>query len=476
MLENIKPEKVFSYFEQLSKIPRGSGNTKMASDWIVDFAKKRNLEYYQDELNNVIIIKNATKGYEISEAVILQGHIDMVCEKAADCTKDMEKEGIDILVEGDVISADGTTLGADNGIAVAMILAILDSEDLEHPRLECIFTVDEETGLYGAAFIDVSMLKGKTFINIDSEDEGIFTVSCAGGNVTECKLGIEREDFEGKAVKIKISGLTGGHSGIEIHKGRANSNILMGRLLYQIKKSQKIRVVSVNGGLKNNAIPVETVAEVIVENYELCKNICEEFENIFKYENRCTDADVTIKISESEYEKPLTEQSGDKLIFMLNALPNGVIYMSNEIEDLVQTSLNMGIFKTEEKSITSEMCVRSSIDSQREMLTERIKCIMEGIGGSVQAFGEYAGWDYKEKSYLRNLMVEVFKDQYGYEPRVEAIHAGLECGVFSGKIKELDCISFGPDIDEVHTFREKMYISSVSRVYDMLVEALRRMK
>ena len=476
MLENLKPEKVFKYFEQLSKIPRGSGNTKAASDWLVEFAKEKNLEYYQDELNNVIIIKPATAGYENAEPVIIQGHIDMVCEKLSDCDKDMEKEGVDLIVDGDIITADGTTLGADNGIAVAMALALLDSDDLSHPRLECVFTVDEETGLYGAAFIDVSPLKAKKLINIDSEDEGVFTVSCAGGNVTKCILHVERESFKGEALKIKISGLTGGHSGIEIDKGRGNSNILMGRLLYELSKKADMRVVSVNGGLKSNAIPVETVAQIIVNDKNICAETVKSMNEIFSVEYRSTEKNIEISVEDNNIEEALNKESTKKIICMLNCIPDGVVSMSMEIDGLVQTSLNLGIFTTTDKTVTAELCVRSSVDSQREMLSERLGCLMKTIGGKTEVEGEYPGWDYMEESSLRKLMVEVFKEQYGYEPKIEAIHAGLECGMFAGKIRGLDCISIGPDLRDVHTPREKMYISSVERVWAMLTETLKRMK
>ncbi len=475
VLENLKPEKVFKYFEELSSIPRGSGNTRKVSDWLVSFAKERNLEHYQDELNNVIIIKEATKNCENSDAIILQGHMDMVCEKSDDCNKDMENEGLDLVLDGDVISAKGTTLGADNGIAVAMMLAILDDDMISHPRVECVFTVDEETGMYGASFIDVSPLKGKMMLNVDSEDEGVFTVSCAGGNVTLCSLEVKREDFKGETLKIRINGLTGGHSGVEIDKGRANSNIIMGRLLALLAPLGEIRLISVGGGLKNNAIPVDTTAVLVTDNVDLVKAECEALEKKVKNEYRTTDKNMTVTVTNADYSMPLTKEDSDKVICMLNCLPDGVVSMSNDIKGLVQTSLNLGILKTEDNTVNAEMCVRSSVDSQKEMLTVRLGQIMKGLNGTAETFGDYAGWEYRKNSPLRDLMVNVFEKQYGHKPKIEAIHAGLECGVFSGKIKDLDCISFGPQLEDIHTFREKMYVSSVQRVWNMLLEVLKRL-
>lgn len=476
VLDNLEPKSVFKYFEQMCGIPHGSGNTKAVSDWLVDFAKDNNLEYYQDDMNNVVIIKEATCGYESAEPVILQGHIDMVCEKAPDCTKNMDIDGLDLVVEGDVLRAEGTTLGGDNGIAVAMAMAVLAADNLEHPRVEAVFTVDEEIGLLGAGGLDVSVLKGKRMLNIDSEDEGIFTVSCAGGNVTECILPINREFFEGKAFKITIDGLLGGHSGVEIHKGRANSNVLMGRLLYKISNSTDMRIISVNGGLKDNAIPRETVAEVVVTDDSVLNNICVEMCNLLKREYATADPEIKVTIIPTKNTIALDYESTKKIICMLCCAPNGVQEMSADIDGLVQTSLNMGILKTTDTQVTMSFCVRSSITSQKEMLSDGLESLMNNLGGRTIVSGDYPGWAYRKESPLRELMVEVFSEQYGHEPQIEAIHAGLECGLFAGKIPELDCISFGPDLKDIHTYSERVYISSVQRVWKMVVEVLKRMK
>ncbi len=477
VLDKLEPRSVFKYFEQMCSIPHGSGNTKAVSDWIVDFAINNNLKYYQDELNNVVIYKDATAGYENTEPVILQGHMDMVCEKAPDCDKDMSKDGLDLIVEGDTIFAKGTTLGGDNGFAVAMAMAILADDSIPHPPIEAVFTVDEEIGLIGAGGLDVSILKSKRMLNLDIEDEGMFTVSCAGGNVTECVLPVARTEFNGCSVTITINGLLGGHSGVEIHKGRANSNALMGRLLSKLSKKVDLRIISVNGGLKDNAIPRETIAEIITDNVQMVIDACNEMCNLIKKEYLTPDPGIAFTaVTSAQSGLPLDKTSTDNLISMLICTPNGVQEMSPDIEGLVQTSLNMGVLKTEDNKVTASFCVRSSIASQKEMLSDKLTVFMNTLGGVATVSGDYPGWAYRKDSKLRELMVEVFTEQYGYAPKVEAIHAGLECGMFSGKIPELDCIAFGPEIKDIHTYSETAYISSVQRVWNMVLEVLKRMK
>ena len=409
VLEHLEPKSVFRFFEEMCAIPHGSRNTKAVSDWCADFARARGLEYHQDGDNNIIIIKEAAPGYEAAPPVILQGHLDMVCEQTADCQKDMSREGLDLAVDGDFVYAKGTTLGGDDGIAVAMALALLDAEGLPHPRLEAVFTVDEEIGLLGAASIDVTPLKGRQMLNLDSEAEGIFTVSCAGGNTSACLLPLTRAPFDGAGV---------------------------------------------------------TVADAV-----------REMEAALHNEYRVTDPALWIRAEASAAaEEPMDESSTRRVLCMLACLPNGVQAMSAEIHGLVQTSLNLGILATEETSLRASFCVRSSVDSQREMLKDRLTCLMEELGGTVEFAGDYTGWQYREDSPLRDRMVEVFREQYGKEPKIEAIHAGLECGVFAGKLPGLDCVSIGPDLFEIHTPRERLSISSVQRIWDFVVEVLKRSK
>ncbi len=477
VLAQLEPQSVFHFFEQMCAIPHGSGNTKAVSDWCAAFARERGLEYHQDADNNIIIIKEATPGYEQAEPIILQGHLDMVCEKEPGCTKDMEKEGLELEVDGDLIRAKGTTLGGDDGIAVAMALAILDADDIVHPRVEAVFTIDEEIGLLGANSLDVSPLKGRKMINIDSEVEGIFTVSCAGGNTTTCSLPLHRTAFSGCALHITVGGLTGGHSGAEIDKGRANANMLMGRVLQAAAMRTDLRILSVNGGLKNNAIPVESNASIVVSDETAARNVIAEMDQALKAEYHITDPTLFVRAeAEEAAQNPLDAASTDRVLCMLICLPNGIQAMSADIPGLVQTSLNLGILTTTDEELCAVFSLRSSLDSQKEMLKRRLTCLMMQLGGQVAFEGEYTGWQYQEHSPLRELMVEVFQDQYGKPPKIEAIHAGLECGLFAGKMPGLDCVSIGPDLMEIHTPRERMSISSVQRVWKFLVEVLKRSK
>ena len=476
ILEHLEPRGVFRFFEELCAIPHGSSNTKAVSDWLMDFARERGLEAYQDGLNNVIIIKEATSGYESAEPVILQGHMDMVCEKAPGCVKDMEKEGLDLAVDGDAVYAEGTTLGGDDGIAVAMALAILDADDIPHPRLEAVFTVDEEIGMLGATALDVSMLRGRRMLNLDSEEEGVFTVGCAGGNLTQCTLPLTRAPYAGKALTVTVGGLRGGHSGAEIDKGLGNANMLMGRLLYAASRKAELRLVEVNGGLKDNAIPRETVATLVTTDPEAVLAVCRELDAQLKNEYRTTDPDVFVTAAESTASLPMDDDTTRRVLCFLTCAPNGIQAMSADMPGLVQTSLNLGILKTEKDAVIASFCVRSSIDGQKQMLVERLTCMTEALGGTVEVFGDYSGWEYRPDSPLRELLVEVFTQQYGHAPRIEAIHAGVECGIFSGKLPGLDCVSMGPDLTEIHTCREKLYISSVQRLWTMVLETLKRMK
>lgn len=476
VLEQLEPQGVFRFFEELCAIPHGSRNCQAVSDWCAAFARERGLECHQDQAGNVIIIQEATPGYEAAAPVILQGHLDMVCEKEPGCTKDMAGEGLDLLVEDGCVRAKGTTLGGDDGIAVAMALAILDAKDIPHPRLEAVFTVDEEIGMLGAVSMDVSPLKGRQLLNLDSEEEGVFTVSCAGGNVTTCLLPIARAPFQGSALTITISGLQGGHSGTEIHKGRANANMLMGRLLQAVAAATEMRIVAVNGGLKDNAIPIKTQAQVLVADAAAAKAAAQEMGAHFAAEYRVTDPNVAVSVEDAGEGEAMDAASTKKVLCMLTCLPNGVQVMSADIAGLVQTSLNLGILTTEDSMVRASFCVRSSVDSQKEMLKARLSSLMEQLGGSVEFFGEYSGWEYLADSPLRDRLVAVFREQYSREPRIEAIHAGVECGIFAGKLPGLDCVSIGPDLFEIHTPRERMSISSVQRLWNFVLEVLKRSK
>ena len=492
VLSHLEPQKVFDVFEQLCGIPHGSGNTKQISDFCVEYATKRGCKAVQDKVNNVIIYKDATPGYEEHPTVIIQGHIDMVCEQdKAVSSINMETDGLELGIDGDEIFAKGTTLGGDNGIAVAYALALLDDEHAVHPPLEILLTVDEEVGMIGAENLDGSLLKGRILLNIDSEEEGTFLSSCAGGMRCQSILPIRREDIMGSMVKVQICGLKGGHSGMEIIKQRGNSNVLMARLLNKINSECGLQLLTLEGGLKDNAIPLDTTAVFVTKDAGKALNIAKHVEEQLRKELRATDPDVVVnaEILEEECEKNiscdskdaetleicnvLTQDSTDKVIALALCLPNGIQRMSSEMEGLVQTSLNMGILRLEEESCLLSYSVRSSVESEKYALVEKMKCLTSMAGGECQLHGDYPGWEYDKDSKIRQIALDTYKQVFGKEAKIEAIHAGLECGLLSGKLPGLDAISFGPNLKDVHTSKERMSISSATRIYKLLVEMLK---
>ena len=477
VLSHLEPKKVFKFFEDICSVPHGSGNIWQISNYCVNFAKERGLEYIQDELGNVIIFAPATPGYEQAETVILQGHIDMVCVKTPDCPIDLEKDGLDIAEDGVNVFAKGTSLGADNGIAVAMALALLDSPELPRPAVEALLTVDEETGLFGAAGVDMTPMKGTRLINMDSEEEGIFTVSCAGGMRAACTLAVERESVEMPRCLVKVDGLLGGHSGIEINKGRGNANKLMGRVLVHAAEKTELRIVSLDGGFADNVITRACEAVVCATDVAAVKAAAEEMLAQFKAEIGQTDPGVTVTVEElaAEPTQALTAAVNTKVLEILGAVPQGVQAMSKSIEGLVQTSLNLGQLRLAE-DLLLKFSLRSSVSAEKQAMLENLKEIFLPRGGKIVTEGEYPAWEYREDSPLRDLMIETYVDMYGKKPVVDAIHAGLECGLLSGKRPELDCISIGPDLVGVHSVEEKLSIASTKRVWEFLLEVLKRSK
>ena len=418
---------------------------------------------------------------EASEPVILQGHMDMVAVKEADCDKDMEKEGLDLEINGDYISAKGTSLGGDDGIAVAYTLAVLDDEEMAHPPIEAIFTVNEEIGMLGAATIDVSDLKGRLFMNMDSEDEGVFTVSCAGGASVICKIPYETETVNASVIEIKMTGFAGGHSGVEIIKGRLNANCAMARVLLSLFNEVEMQLVSVNGGEKDNAIAKFSEASVAVlpEELEAAKQIVEDTFAQIKEEYKVTDPDakLTVNVKEAANIETFTEDTTFAVVTAMVHMPNGVQRMNPEIEGLVQTSLNMGILTTEESEVQMTFAVRSSSETEKQYLIDQLTSLTETLGGNVEIAGPYPGWEYKADSRLREVMVEAYKHLYnGEEPVVEGIHAGLECGIFASKLPGLDAVSFGPQMEHIHTTNEVLSISSTERTWELVVKTLAALK
>lgn len=476
----LEPKKVFQYFEDICSIPHGSKNTKAISDYCVAFAKEHHLNYIQDELNNVIIFKEGSAGYENSEPVIIQGHMDMVCEKENGVNIDFEKEGLRLFVDGDFLKAEGTTLGGDDGIAIAYAFAILDDDTLAHPPLEVVITVDEEIGMLGAEGIDLSMLKGKKLLNIDSDEEGIFLTSCAGGLTAECELPVSRKTETGMAYEWKITGLAGGHSGSEIHKEHGNAIMLMGRLLKLLADRLDFAIVNLKGGLKDNAIPRETICNILMDEAQEAEmaEIIEKYQADLKKEYHISDPDVTVLCEKKgkETKEVLDRTSFAKVIFMLRNLPCGVQHMSMDIPGLVETSLNAGIMDLSEDTFSLSFSVRSSVTSRKYEVTDRLSFVTEFLGGTVTVSGDYPAWEYRPGSKMRDLMVQTYRDLFQEEPQIKAIHAGLECGIFSGKIDGLDCISFGPANFDIHTPKERLSISSTEKIWKLIVEFLKRSK
>lgn len=476
VLGNLEPKSVLGYFEEICKIPHGSGNMEKISQFCVDFAKEHRLEYIQDDMKNVIIIKEATPGYENVEPLILQGHLDMVCEKRQDKEKDFLTEGLDLCTDGEIIWADGTTLGGDDGIAVAYGLALLAAEDLQHPRLEVIFTVDEETGLYGAEAIDLSMLKGKKLINIDSEEEGIFTVGCAGGLTLGCNIPMFTGKINGEVYELKVTGLLGGHSGAEINRGRANANVVLGRVLLALNKEIGLDIIKMEGGSKDNAIPRFSTAEILIsaENAKKMEAIVKAEEAALKNELHASDAGITLELTGkgAAAAEVLDATSKITVLHTLNNIPNGIQAYSMDIEGLVETSLNMGIMSMDGQEFKMSFAVRSSVESAKYYLTERVSLFVDMVGGTTEIKGDYPGWAYRPESDLRDTFVRVYERMYGKKPVVEAIHAGLECGLFTKKIESLDSISVGPNMHNVHTCEETLEVASVKRTWDFLCQVI----
>ncbi len=477
-LEGLQPERVFYYFEEISRIPRPSYHEKAISDYMVGFAKDHGLQWQQDEKNNVIMIRPASAGYEDEAPVIIQGHMDMVCEKEADCGKDMEKEGLDLVVDGDLVSAKGTTLGGDDGIAVAYALALLEDETFSAPRLEFVCTTSEETGMEGAHHIDLSICKGRRFLNIDSEEEGTLLASCAGGGRLVARLGVKREKAEGARLSITVDGLLGGHSGAEIHKGRANADMVMARVLRRLGQKTDIRLAAFAGGEKDNAIPWQAKATIVVADAaagDVKDLVAKEAEKIAA-EYGVADPGLKVSVDQADGvpEGALTAEDTKKIICLMLSLPNGVIRMSDQIEGLVETSLNLGILKLEDNEFSLTYALRSSVSSAYEALREDMRFLAEGYGADVEARSEYPAWQFVAESPLREKMKAVYKEQTGKELTVEAIHAGLECGIFAEKLPGMDAVSFGPDIFDIHTPKERMSVSSVERVYRFLREVISR--
>ena len=482
-IEKLYPEKVFHYFAEISKIPRASKKEKEISDWLVKFAKERKLKVIQDENYNVIIKKKATEGYEDFSPLILQGHMDMVWEKNKDTEFDFSTQGIELVIDGDFLKANGTTLGADNGIAIAYALAILDSDDIKHPALEVVITTDEEDGMSGVANLDFDEFDGKTLINLDTEEYGEVYVSSAGGTRTETKFIFETKKIGNgyTPISIEVKGLSGGHSGAEIHKNLGNSIKILSEVLYHLSKRYEMSLIHIDGGGKVNAIPREAVAEIAVkldgDSIDEFKKLAElAFENILK-DFKVSDKSPILAIEKIE-EKNLGISLGDTLniINFLHEVPNGVLEMSKHIEGLVETSINIGFISTEivdgNVKIRIKSLARSMANDPLNKLVEEITDLTRKHDANIKIAASNPSWEYKEDSKIRELIAKSFKEITGNEPVIKAIHAGLECGVFTQNIKGADVVSIGPNIYGAHTPEERMDIKSVDETWEWLLKIL----
>ena len=483
-IENLNPKLVFKYFNEICKIPRGSGNEKQISDYLSNEGRRLGLEVIQDEYLNVIIKKNATKGYENSPVVILQGHMDMVCEKNKGTNHNFEKDPIKLRVDGDYLYATDTTLGADNGIAVAMAMAVLASNDLAHPAIEVVFTADEEETMNGAKNLRGDLFKGQYIINLDSEEEGSITVSCAGGVTAIIDIPKEYKDIldEKIAYKIDIKGLLGGHSGMEIDKQRANSNILMGRILNHILYNAKIEfdLVSISGGVKNNAIPREAECVILVakENEISLQKELNNIYNVFKNEFKTSDPDIKILYSKLEvsYKQSLTNEIRDNIICVINLMPNGIQTMSMDIKGLVESSTNLGVIATNENNIVFEFATRSSVKSLKDEINNKMILLCNRLGVKLKLIDDYPEWEYAKGSKLEQICVDTYEELRNEKPHICAIHAGLECGLLLDAIKGAQAVSIGPNIYDVHTPNEHLDISSTNRTWEYLTSILKNIK
>jgi dipeptidase D len=471
ILKGLQPERVMYYFEMLSTIPRESANEQAVSDYLKSVGEGLGFETFQDANNNVIIKKPASAGKESSEPVILQGHMDMVCAKEKDKVFDFDTQALELVVDGDFISADGTTLGADNGVAVAMTLALLEDPEAIHPRIEALFTTEEETGMGGAINVDGSLFEGKTLINIDSEEEGIFTVSCAGGvRIMFKQPYMNVKNLYSKSYEIEISGLAGGHSGIEIIWGRANAIKLMGRLLNSLKRTAGIS--QLEGGEKMNAIAKRAKA-VVSANVDLTQMV-KSMEKVFQDEYRVTDPNLSITVKTCEKQEMMMNLTSMKnIIDAILLMPCGVQTMSSDIEGLVESSNNVGVLSTSKDYVLIESAARSSVKTLKNEIVRRFHAIGELTGAEVDLQSEYPSWPYSPESRVREVMTKVYKELYGKEPEIMAIHAGLETGILTERIGKIDMISMGPDMWEVHTPGEKLSISSTERTYAFLKAVLK---
>lgn len=474
-----KPEKLFHFFEEISAIPRGSANEKAISDYLVSFAKERGLWYHQDEIYNVIIKKAASAGAEDKPAVMLQGHTDMVCEKLAGIDHDFTKDPLDLIVKDGILTANGTTLGGDNGAAVALMLAVLDDDSLTHPALECVFTTQEEIGLNGAAALDKSLITARTMINLDSEEEGIATVSCAGGMRYALIRDAACTEASGTLLHLEAFGLLGGHSGTDIDQERFNANRLMGRMVLHLLNKGNASVASFAGGTKDNAIPRECKATLLYTekaDAEKAADAARELAGHFSQEICPYEPDFTFTVSTEEgTANVLTAADADAFISALCLAPNGVQHRNINLDRFVVSSLNLGIAAKDDTSVRLVFAPRSSVPSLMDEITDKLALLAKTFGFQTDITGAYPGWSFAEHSPIREVFQQSYREVFRDELKIEAIHAGLECGLFSDALPGLDAIAVGPTIRGCHTPNEELPLDSFERFYTFLTDVLKRL-
>ena len=482
-IEDLKPQLVFKYFSEICKIPRGSGNEKQISNYLTREGKKLGLEVVQDEHYNVLIKKKATPGYENAPTVIIQGHMDMVCEKNKGTDHDFKKDPIKLRVEGNYLYATDTTLGADNGIAVAMGLALLASDNIVHPPLEVVFTADEEESMNGAMNLKGDLFKGSYIINLDSEEEGTITVSCAGGVTALVTIEKEFKDVNSKvAFNIDVKGLLGGHSGMEINKQRANSNILMGRILNHLLNHANINLdlVQISGGAKNNAIPREADAVILIDekDEEILKEELNKISNIFKNEFKTSDPKIEILCEKSHktYNEALKDDIRDKIIATIILMPCGSQTMSMDIENLVESSTNLGVINNNKDNFLFEFATRSSVKSLKDEINNKMSLLCKTLDVKLSLEDDYPEWEYAKDSKLEEICINTYEELTGQKPEISAIHAGLECGLLLDAIKGAQAVSIGPNLYDVHTPNEHLDIKSTNRTWNYLLAILKNIK
>jgi len=476
-IKNLEPKLLWKYFDEVRKIPRCSKHEEKIREFLISFAKDQKLDLKTDKSGNVVITKPASKGMENKPIVILQSHMDMVCEKNSDVKHDFTKDPIKLKLKGDILTAEGTTLGADDGIGVATSLAILEDRSLKHGSIEALFTVDEETGLTGAFALESDMLSGKIMLNIDSEDFGVVTVGCAGGGDTKIKLPLKKDTPKKDMIgfHIKISGLRGGHSGVDIHEQRANAIKLLARLLWNTSQNHEFCLFDIKGGDKHNAIPRESYAKICISSEdkdEFISDIKTQEKAIYE-EYKPIDPKFKVNIeSTNKSNSVLSNESQKKLINLLHSLPHGIDKMSYDIPDLVETSTNLATVNIDGNNALISLSSRSSIMSSLQDFRDRIKAIADLSGAEVSENTPYPGWKPNLDSKLLALSKKIFKDMYGKDPKVEAIHAGLECGIIGEKFPGMDMISIGPTIKYPHSPEEQVEISTVKKYYDYVLKIL----